>query len=176
MPPRGPQLDSPEQAGPEGSRQVGGDGGQTAFRGLGSVLPAHPSPAPPAPGSSVQAGSGSAPARGGCDLEGAGLLGSAALSGPLTLRRDVGLWLCDPKPASPALWNLVSCGSTEHEGHSLSSLKKPVLFEGSHHPPGNPKTWAAFQGGGEGGGGDMNAWDLGGSSGWREKSGTPGGD
>ncbi|KAB0398460.1 hypothetical protein E2I00_014848, partial [Balaenoptera physalus] len=54
------------------------------------------------------AGSGSAPARGGCDQEGAGLLGRAALAGPLTLRRDVGLWLCDPKPAPPALWNLLS--------------------------------------------------------------------
>ena len=46
MPPRGPQLDGPEQAGREGSRQVGGDGGQMAFRGLGSVLRSQPAPAP----------------------------------------------------------------------------------------------------------------------------------
>uniref|UniRef100_A0A8C6AML8 L-Fucosyltransferase n=1 Tax=Monodon monoceros TaxID=40151 RepID=A0A8C6AML8_MONMO len=113
-PPVPAPLETAATLSPQGPRAATPPG---AVWDMSAVAPQGPTAGQPRAGwpRGLKAGSGSAPARGGCDLEGAGLLGSAALSGPLTLRRDVGLWLCDPKPAPPALWNLVSCGSTEHE-------------------------------------------------------------
>lgn len=99
--------------------------------GPGVRAPRTPRPCPAAPDSSVQAGSGSAPARGGCDQEGAGLLGSAPPSGLLTLRRDVGLWLCDPKPAPPALWNLLSAvGQLSMKVSRFQALKSQCSLKG----------------------------------------------